>query len=89
MNFEKHYEESLVVPTKPEEVFNFADDHNNFSSHMSRSSWMMGGGKMETKMDVDHGQKVGSHIKMNGKILGIRLFLDEVVTKREVPKLKE
>lgn len=39
-----------------------------------------GGGKMETWVDKGKGQKVGSHIKMSGKVFGINLFLDEVIT---------
>ena len=85
----RHYEENVLIPARPEEVFAYADDHANFSSHMNKSSWMMGGGKMETHIDEGKGQKVGSHIKMNGRIVGINLFLDEVVTVHEPPHHKE
>lgn len=43
---------------------------------------------METKVDAQKGQKVGAHIKMSGRVLGINLFLDEVITKYEPPTLK-
>jgi hypothetical protein len=85
----KHYEESVLIAASAEEVFAYADDHNNFSSHMNKSSWMMGGGKMETKIDEGKGQKAGSHIRMSGKVFGINLFLDEVVTQHESPFRKE
>src|SRR3989304_8937752 len=55
---------------------------------MSRSSWMMGGGRMETSVDDRHGQEVGSHIRMNGKFFGIMLSLDEIITRREPPRVK-
>lgn len=84
----KTYKECTFIPASAEEVFAFIDDHSRFSSHMSKSSWMMGGSQMETNMDDKHGQAVGSHIKMSGKVLGINLFLDEVITKREPPFLK-
>ncbi|MFA5933191.1 MAG: SRPBCC family protein [Microgenomates group bacterium] len=84
----KHYEESVIIPASPEEVFNFVDDHTKLSSHMNESSWMMGGGKMNTSIDEKGGKEVGSHIQMSGKVLGIDLYLDEVVTCREPPRLK-
>ena len=43
---------------------------------------------METQVDEGKGQKVGSHIQMSGKVLGINLFLDEVVTEHIPPNRK-
>lgn len=40
----RHYEESTAIPASAQQVFDFVDDHSRFSSHMSQSSWMMGGG---------------------------------------------
>ncbi len=84
----RHYEDSVVLKTTADSVFAYADNFNNFSSHMNKSSWMIGGGMMETKTDEEKGQKVGSHIKMRGKVFGITLFLDEVVTQYEPPLRK-
>lgn len=86
--YSRHYEQSVGVSAKRDEVFAFADDHNNFSSHMNQSSWMMGGGSMKTETDEGNGQRVGSHIKMSGKVFGINLFLDEVVIEHEPPNKK-
>jgi hypothetical protein len=83
-----HYEESVIIPVNPEEVFAYIDDHTKLSSHMNQSSLMMGGSRMETLIDEKHGQEVGSHIKMSGKVFGIELYLDEVITRREPPRLK-
>lgn len=44
---------------------------------------------MTTEIDKGEGREIGSHIKMKGKVLGINIFLDEVVTKREPPLIKE
>lgn len=85
----RHYEDSMLVSANPEAVFKFVDDHSNLSLHMNKSSWMMGGGKMETQVDEGKFQKVGSHLRMRGAILGIKLFLDEVVTQHEPPFRKE
>lgn len=87
--FQKHYQESLTVSAKPSEIFAFADNHHNFSSHMNQSSWMMLGGKMETNTDEGKGQKLGSHITMSGNILGRKLFLDEVITRHQPLYFKE
>lgn len=84
-----HYDDNILVLASPAQVFDYADDHTNFSSHMNKSSWMMGGGKMEIETDDGKGQKVGSHIKMKGKVLGTNLFLDEVVTIHQPPEHKE
>lgn len=83
-----HYEESIQIPAPPKKVFDYVDDHSRFSSHMSKSSWMMGGGKMDVQTDEGKGQKVGSHIRLSGKVLGLKLFLDEVVTQRHSPRRK-
>lgn len=87
--FERHCEKSVLINAVPEAVFSYADDHKNFSSHMNKSSWMMGGGKMETYADEGDGQKIGSHIKMNGKIFGLNLYLDEIITVYDPPVQKE
>ncbi len=85
----KNYEESTFINIPINEIFGFADNPAHFSSHMNKSSWMMGGSKMVTETDVGKGQKVGSHIKMTGNMFGIHLFLDEVVTHHEPPYHKE
>ena len=87
-NYSKHYEENTIIKSDAESIFAYADVHTNFSSHMNKSSWMMGGGKMETKVDEGKGQKVGSHIRMSGNVFGINLSLDEVVTEHTPPYRK-
>jgi Polyketide cyclase / dehydrase and lipid transport len=81
----RHHERDLFVAAAPEEVFAFVDDHARFSSHMSESSWMMGGGGMAVALDEAKGQAVGSHIRLSGRVCGVRLYLDEVVTRRNPP----
>lgn len=88
-NLNHYFENKVTISAPAEKVFNFADDNKNFSAHMNSSSWMMGGGKMETKVDEGHGQRVGSHIRMKGNAFGIKLSLDEVVTKHQPPRNKE
>ena len=85
----RHFENQAVIPASGSEVFQYADNHANFSSHMNKSSWMMGGGSMNTHADERKFQKVGSHLQMEGTVFGVKLFLDEVVTKHEPPFNKE
>ncbi len=66
----------------------FVDDHARFSSHMNRSSWAMGGGRMELKLDDGEGRRKGSHLRMKGKAFGISLYLDEVITEYRPPRAK-
>jgi hypothetical protein len=88
MSFAKSLEKSSLVNGKISEVFDFIDDHIKFSSHMNKSSWMMGGSRMKTEVDEGKGQKIGSHIKMEGAIMGGKLYLDEVVTEHTRPTRK-
>ncbi len=86
--YERHYEDSVQIPAGAAEIFAFVDDHARLSSHMNKSSWMMGGGRMDTSVDAGSGKKIGSHIRMNGKVFGITISLDEVITHREPPRIK-
>jgi|SRR4030095_13419528 Polyketide cyclase / dehydrase and lipid transport len=84
----RHHESSRLIAAAPDEVFAFVDDHARFSSHMSNSSWMMGGGRMSVGVDEKKGKALGSHIRLSGRIFGISLYLDEVVIRRDPPALK-
>jgi hypothetical protein len=86
--FTRHYEDAEDLKAAPSELFAFVDDHQRFSSHMNESSWMMAGAKMTTTLDEAKGQAVGSHIVMSGRILGLLLELDEVVTVHKPPNEK-
>ncbi len=86
--FARHYEDSISINASAEDIFTHLDDFDHVSSHMKQSSWMMGGGSMDTSIDEGHGQKVGSHVRMSGSAFGIVLFLDEVVTRYEPPRVK-
>ena len=86
--YERHYEEKVRIPAGAGEIFSYADDFSQLSSHMNKSSSMMMGGRMETSLDNARGKSVGSHLRMKGKMMGIELFLEEVVTERDPPHHK-
>lgn len=83
-----HDESSASLSATPDRVFALIDDHERLTSHMSRSSWQMGGGSMQTHADEGRGRRVGSHIRATGRVLGLKLSLDEVVTERDPPTRK-
>lgn len=87
--FERHYADVVLVAARPATLFAYLDDHRRMSAHMGQRSVMMGGGRMSLTTDAGKGQKVGSHIQLVGKFLGIRLALDEVVVRREPDIAKE
>ena len=83
-----HHESTVLVAAPAEEVFAFVDDHSKLSSHMSQSSWMMGGGSMSIETDAKDGKAVGSWIKLSGSVWGVALSVEEVVTERLPPQRK-
>jgi hypothetical protein len=82
------HESSGIVRAPADRVFARIDDHARLSSHMSESSWMMAGGRMETTLDGGRGQTVGSRISMTGRALGLKFEVEEVVTERNPPHRK-
>jgi hypothetical protein len=87
-NYAHHLDKAVRIDADPETVFAFLDDHGRLVAHMDRPSPMMLGGRMSVSTDEGKGQAVGSHIRMGGSVLGMRLELDEVVTIREPPRRK-
>jgi hypothetical protein len=73
----RHFESAGFVSASPDAVFSYVDDHERLSSHMTRSSWMMGGGRMDVKMDAGRGRRLGSRIQMSGRAFGLQLSLEE------------
>jgi hypothetical protein len=69
-------------------VFAHLDDHTRLSAHMSRRSWRMGWGRMDLHLDERAGRAVGSRIRLEGRILGLWLALEEVVTEHAPPTRK-
>ena len=86
--YARHEEHSAPINASAERVFDRLDDQTRLTEHMSRRSWKMGWGRMETLLDTQRGRSVGSHIVIRGRIFGLRLYLDEVVTMREPPLTK-
>jgi len=86
--YQHHDESTVLVAARPDEAFAFVDEHAKLSSHMSKRSWMMGGGAMRIETDAREGKAVGSTIRLSGSVLGVRLSVEEVVTERDPPRRK-
>jgi hypothetical protein len=83
-----HFETVADVPATPAELFENIDDPSRLAGHMTGSSLMMAGSRMQFSYDESGGRAVGSKIWMGGSILGLRLALEEVVIERDPPKRK-
>lgn len=83
-----HCESKGLVQAPMDQVFAHIDDHTRLSSHMSERSWRTGGGRMETEIDPGRGQKVGSRIRLSGRVFGVGLSVEEIVVERNPPRRK-
>lgn len=83
-----HRETVRPVSASADAVFAYLDDHARLAAHMSKASWMMAGSHMNIETDDAGGRAPGSHIRMQGALLGLHLSLDEVVTEHFAPERK-
>jgi len=81
-------EYSAVIQSPVDRVFDWLDDQTRLAQHMAQRSWKMGWGKMEIELDGRRGRALGAHIVLRGRVLGVDLSLDEVVTRYEPPLRK-
>ena len=86
--YDRSYEEGVLVPAGVQDVFDYVDDHFKYYSHVIKFARIVGG-RMALQADDGGGRSVGSHIRLSGSVLGAALSLEEVVTRREPPRIKE
>jgi hypothetical protein len=87
-SFAHHFETQVDVDAPPGEVFDFLDDHRRLSAHMTERSWQMAGSSMRIDMDEKQGRALGSRITLGGRVLGLSLEVEEVVTNYNRPYSK-
>ena len=87
-DFAFHHVTETTLHTTAEAAFDHLDDFRNLSAHMERPSAMMLGSRMEISTDGGGGRTVGSRVRMSGRVLGMRLALEEIVVEREPPRRK-
>jgi hypothetical protein len=83
--FPRHREVEALIASSAQDVFDFLDDPARLTGHMSKSSWMMGGGSMVLDLDAAGGQSVGSKMTLRGRAFGLDLYLEEIVIERSAP----
>ena len=87
-SFPLHEASNALVHAPVDQVFAYLDDPKALSAHMGESSTMMLGSRMSINVDADGGRVVGSKIRMDGRMMGIPLSLEEVITERQIPSRK-
>ena len=83
-----HFESDVELNAPADAVFTFLDDHSRLSAHMTKPSWMMAGSVMTLEFDASNGRTVGAKISLQGRVLGIPLSVEEIVTERNAPLRK-
>jgi len=83
--FAFHHQSVARLNATPEIAFPVLDDFKSLSAHMGKRSLMMLGSAMSIDMDALGGRAPGSRVTMQGRVLGIRLSLQEVVIQRDPP----
>ena len=84
----RHEEARCEVTAAPADVFEHIDKPERLSAHMARKSWQLGGGSMSIETDSAGGHAVGSHIRLAGRVLGLALNVECIVTQCEPPRFK-
>ena len=88
MTFHFTQEARSTIAAKADAVFAFLDDQASLGGQMEKPTAMMLGGSMHYTFDDGEGRTVGSVIRMDGKILGLTLTLQEEVAEHEPPRRK-
>ena len=83
--YPRHHRSEVEVAASANDLFSLLDDHTRLASHMEKPSLMMAGATMQVQTDALNGQSVGSVIRVTGRVLGMDLMVEEVVTERESP----
>jgi hypothetical protein len=83
-----HHHSEVDVATDAAGLFALLDDPHRLAGHMEKPTLMMAGATMRIETDAMRGQAVGAPIRLVGKMLGLRLEVDEVVTERDPPRRK-
>jgi hypothetical protein len=83
-----HYEQSVDVQGRVEDVFMHLDDFERLGDHMMRSSWMMAGSRMRYEFDEARGKEPGARVRLSGSFLWLKLEIEETVIERIPPVIK-
>jgi len=79
----------VLIHSTPQKVFQQMDDFSKTGMHMSESSMMMMGSKLQLVQLSENSTGVGASYRWYGKMLGMIMDFSETVTRWEQNKLKE
>ena len=85
----KTYQREIIIQSTPENVFRQMDDFSKTGMHMTESSMMMMGSKLNLEKLSSNPSGVGASYRWYGKMMGMKMDFSETVTKLQIPKLKE
>jgi hypothetical protein len=85
---QRSYEAHGKVDAAPPDLFDALDDPRRLSRHMDKRSMAMMGSAMDITTDERGGRDLGSVMRMRGRVLGVRIELEQVVTERQPPTSK-
>ena len=88
LQFRFHREATADIAASSQAVFAFLDDPKRLAAHMEKPSLMMAGAIMKIETDNRRGQAVRSQIRLNGRVLGIPLSVEETVIEYDPPLRK-
>ena len=80
-----HQRSEVDVDASADNLFANLDDHRRLAGHMEKPSLMLAGATMRVEADAQQGQSVGSRIRVSGRVLGMDLAVEEVITERRPP----
>jgi hypothetical protein len=83
-----HFADQSLIAAPPSELFAYLDKHSQLSAHMTRRSWVMGGGRMDINTDQGGFQRLGSRLRLAGRVFGLKLFLEQEITDYRPPQAK-
>jgi len=86
--FPYHFSDHAVVAAPQPDLFAYLDKHSQLSAHMTRRSWMMGGGHMDISSDEGRFQRLGSRLRLAGRAFGLAVFLEEEIIDYRPPQTK-
>ena len=86
--YPRHHRSEVDVRAEAKVLFAHLDDHRRLAGHMEQPSLMKAGATMRVETDALKGQAVGSVVRITGRVLGVNLAVDGVVTERVLPLRK-
>lgn len=77
----KTIERTEIYSSPPQVVFPYLDDLGVTGMHMTQSSWMMMGSKLNVEYLTEHHSGLGTRYRWTGKMMGMKMDFTVEVTK--------